>query len=66
MGSPLLDPSTVLLCLVICMIFDFAYLYLKIANVKNLATGGEAVKGIFIFIIALITMWAIAYGLLTV
>lgn len=66
MASSLLDPSTILLCLVICMIFDFAYLYLKVARTKDLASGGEAIKGVFIFLIALLVMWAIAYGILTV
>jgi len=66
MASSLLDPSTVLLCLVICMIFDFAYLYFKIAKTRDLASGGEAIKGVFVFLTALLIMWAIAYGLLTV
>lgn len=66
MASSLLDPSTVLLCLTVCMIFDFAYLYFKIAKARDLASGAEAVKGVFVFLIALILMWAIAYGILTV
>lgn len=62
MASPLFDPATVLLCLIIGVIFDFAYLYYKIAKAKDLASGAEALTGVFVFILALIIMWAIAYA----
>lgn len=60
----LFDPATVLLCLIIGTLFDFAYLYYKIANARDLASGAEAIKGVLVFLMALIIMWAIAYALI--
>lgn len=60
-----ISPSVVLLVLVLGMIGDFAYLYFKVAKVKDLISGGEAIAGVLIFLIAMIIMWGIAYGLVT-
>lgn len=58
-------PSVVLLVLVLGMIGDFAYLYFKVAKVKNLISGGEAIAGVLIFLVVMVILWGIAYGLVS-
>lgn len=65
MAPLVFDPAPVILGLLVCMTFAFSYLYYKIARVRDLVSGGEAIKGVFIFILAMIIMWAIAYGIIS-
>jgi len=58
-------PILVMLCMLICIVMDLAYLYYKVAGTKDLASGGEALKGVFVFLIALVIIWSVGYGIIT-
>jgi hypothetical protein len=62
MGFP---AGPVILILVIGLIGDFAYLYLKIAKTRDLKSGAEAIAAVFIWLVALILMVVLANGLIT-
>lgn len=59
------DPILVSLCILICLVMDLAYLYYKVSGTKDIASGGEALKGVFVFLIVLIIIWVVGYGLIT-
>lgn len=59
------DPIMILFLLFICMLLDLYYLYYKVAKTRGFASGAEALKGVFVFIIVLIIIWAVGYGFIT-
>lgn len=59
MGFP---AGVVILVLIIGVIGDFAYLYLKIAKTRDLKTGAEAMAAVLIWLVALILMVVLASG----